>query len=137
MTCIYCALLNSGDLRECTINENEDYVACLDAYPIALLHTLIITKNHYPTVNDVPDLDSYIRYAFLVARHIATVTSCGQVDVVLSGGSVPHAHIHLLPNISGPWAEHKNTLRQHQKVLRESKYNVPSEHDELLHKLKF
>lgn len=89
----------SGEIPSHKIAENDEFLAFLDAFPIAKGHTLVIPKKEIDYLFDLDDA-MYTRL-FLFARRIVPALEktvpCLRVGLSVIGLEVPHAHIHLLP----------------------------------------
>jgi histidine triad (HIT) family protein len=98
MASIFSKIVN-GEIPCHKIAENEDYLAFLDAFPIALGHTLVIPKKEIDYLFDL-DADLYSGL-FLFAKSIVPALEktvpCLRIGVSVIGLEVPHAHVHLLP----------------------------------------
>ena len=53
-SCIFCKLAN-GDIPTATLYEDPDFRVILDAGPAAKGHALIIPKEHYANLYELPD----------------------------------------------------------------------------------
>lgn len=90
------------------VYEDDVCIAFLDIRPTTLGHTLVITKNVYQWMDDVPDAE--LAHAFIVAKKIIksmkqNLENINLVCVVVVGEEVPHFHIKLMPqNTSEPLA---------------------------------
>ncbi len=107
MTCIFCKIIK-GELPASKIYENDKVLAFLDISPTKKGHTLVIPKEHYPYMVDVPDelLKEAIVAVKKVAKAVMTATEAGGVNLSLSmhgvaGQTVPHAHFHIIPRHEG------------------------------------
>src|SRR5574343_2031009 len=97
--CIFCKIV-AKEIPAETVYEDARFVAFLDIRPLSPGHTLIIPKDHYRWVWDVPQIEQY----FLVAQKVALAlrTAFG-TDAILSkivGEEIEHAHIWVFPNPS-------------------------------------
>lgn len=84
----------------CTkVFEDDLFLAFLDINPVTKWHTLLITKEEFTRMTDVPD--ELLGYAFMIAKDIMTAMKealgCDYVIVTVEWISVPHFHIHLIP----------------------------------------
>lgn len=52
--CIFCKILN-GDIPSRTIFEDEDFQVIMDVEPATKGHCLILPKNHYANLFEMPD----------------------------------------------------------------------------------
>lgn len=97
MDCIFCKIIK-GEIPSHKVYEDAEFLAFLDIDPLSPGHTLIIPKQHYRWVWDVPHAGAY----FEVAQKIALAQKKAfQTDFVLSkivGEEVPHAHIWVYPD---------------------------------------
>ena len=90
----------SKEIPSYIVAESTDYLAFLDAFPIAIGHTLVIPK-HNATDNlfdlDKKNYDGLMSFAYKVAKGIEKAIPCNRVGVAVLGLEVPHAHVHLMP----------------------------------------
>ncbi|HRH22649.1 MAG TPA: HIT domain-containing protein [Candidatus Paceibacterota bacterium] len=97
MDCIFCKIIK-GEVPSHKVYEDAEFLAFLDRDPLSPGHTLVIPKQHYRWVWDVPQAGKY----FEVAQKIALAQKKAfQTDFVLSkivGEEVPHAHIWIYPD---------------------------------------
>ncbi len=96
--CVFCKIVK-GELPSYKVYEDDQFLAFLSIYPIAPGHTLIIPKDHYRWVWDVPNTGAYFEVAAKIAR--AMQNTFGPVEAVHSrivGEEVPHAHIWIYPD---------------------------------------
>lgn len=96
--CIFCQIIR-GEIPSYTIYEDKDYLAFLDIFPYAFGHTLVIPKKHYRWVWDVPHIGSYFEVVKKIAQHYQSVTGNDFILEAVFGDAVPHAHVHLLPDM--------------------------------------
>lgn len=89
----------TGDIPSTKIYEDKDLFAFFDIAPVAKGHTLLVTKQPIPWVQDVPD--ELISKAFIKSKDIITAMKtglgCDYVQISIVGTDVPHFHIHLIP----------------------------------------
>ncbi len=81
------------------IDENDDFIAFLDVFPLAKGHTLVIPKKQVDYIFEL-ESDTYQRlweFAQQVAKKIEKAIPCKRIGVAVIGLEVPHAHIHLIP----------------------------------------
>ena len=120
MTSIFSRIV-SGEIPSHKIAENEEFLAFLDAFPIAKGHTLVIPKKEVDYIFDLDD-DMYSRL-FLFAKSIVPALEktvpCLRIGVSVIGLEVPHAHVHLLPLNSMKDADFRNNIKTTQEELAE------------------
>lgn len=104
--CIFCKIAKN-EIPSYRIFEDEDFIAMLDIFPYSKGHTLIIPKEHYVQVWDIPS-DLYLKYmAFTqkIALLLREKTGSEFTYCQIFGTDVPHAHIHLIPSLGKGFAE--------------------------------
>lgn len=52
--CIFCEIVRE-EAESWKVYENEDAYAFLDIHPVTEYHTLVIPKNHYENIFDIPE----------------------------------------------------------------------------------
>lgn len=95
--CIFCKIIK-GDIPCHKVYEDDKFLAFLDISPLSLGHTLLIPKDHYRWVYDVPNFGEY----WSVAQKISLAINSSNlkpefVSFLTMGNEVPHAHIHIIP----------------------------------------
>ncbi len=108
--CIFCKIINKK-IPASIIYEDEKIIAFDDIKPQAPVHVLLIPKEHYASLNDVPDGDeSILVHLLLKARQIAYDKGIGEDGYRLvlntggnSGQEVFHIHLHLLGGRRMTW----------------------------------
>ena len=105
--CIFCRIV-AGDIPGRIVKETDHAVAFLDANPLAPGHTLVIPKQHYGRLNDVPGDEAAELFgavhelaADVEAAVDADAVSIGINDGEAAGQEVPHTHVHLVPRFEG------------------------------------
>lgn len=95
--CIFCKIVK-GEVPAHKVYEDEKFLAFLDIHPLSPGHTLVIPKEHYRFVWDVPNAGEYFEVATKIAK--AQQKSFG-TDVIWSkimGDEIYHAHIWVFPH---------------------------------------
>ena len=101
MDCIFCKIV-SKEIPTKILYEDEYTIAFLDAFPVAKGHTLVIPKQHYAKIQDLPS-EINEKLFNTVHKMIPKVDSLqGSTLVAIhngkdSGQEVPHVHVHLIP----------------------------------------
>ena len=105
--CIFCKIAN-GEIPSATLFEDEDFRVILDLGPATKGHALILPKNHFANLFEIPE--EVEAKAFVLAKKIATkmkkVFACDGVNIVQNNGiaagqTVFHFHMHLIPRYEG------------------------------------
>ena len=130
--CIFCKIAN-GEIPSATLYEDEDFRVILDLGPATKGHALILPKNHFDNLFEIPeDMDAK---AFILAKKIAKkmkdVFGCDGVNIVQNNGvaagqTVFHFHIHLIPRYEGDhagvtWKPGTLTDEQREEILQKWK----------------
>lgn len=98
--CVFCAIAR-GDIPAKLVYEDDLVVAFDDIAPQAPVHTLVIPREHYPRMGDVPI--SVLCATFAAVPKIAQIkgiAESGYRTIVNTGPdarqSVDHFHVHIL-----------------------------------------
>ncbi|ADB58997.1 histidine triad (HIT) protein [Haloterrigena turkmenica DSM 5511] len=97
-----------GEIPARVVYEDETTIAFLDANPLAPGHTLVIPKDEYERLNDVPDDVAEDLYA-TIHRLVPAVEESVDADASTvafnngeeAGQEVPHVHCHIVPRFEG------------------------------------
>lgn len=99
--CTFCQIV-TRELAAAIVYEDDSTVAFLDVRPLFVGHTLVVTKEHFETLTDVPAdfLIPLFGAVQLVSRGVerglaADGTFIAQNNKVSQ--SVPHVHVHVIP----------------------------------------
>lgn len=104
--CIFCKIIN-GDIPAYKVYEDDNYVAFLDVRPLNMGHTLVIPKEHYRWVWDMPvegegaNIKDYYAVVGKVAKSIRKAFDTEFVVSLVLGEEVYHAHVWLVPRHEG------------------------------------
>lgn len=81
------------------VYEDDTCLAFLDINLVTKGHTLLIPKEQYEWMHEVPD--ELITYLFIktkiLMKAIKASLGCDYVQISVVGKDVPHFHIHLIP----------------------------------------
>lgn len=101
--CIFCKIAN-GDIPSKEIYEDEEFKVILDLGPATKGHALILPKNHYRDLYELPDeaAAKVMLLAKKLAAGISEKLSCDGFNLVQNNGetagqTVFHFHLHLIP----------------------------------------
>ena len=97
-----------GEIPARVVYEDETTMAFLDANPLAPGHTLVIPKDEYERLNDVPEDVAADLYA-TIHRMVPAVEEAVDADATtvafnngeVAGQEVPHVHCHIVPRFEG------------------------------------
>jgi histidine triad (HIT) family protein len=108
--CLFCKIAKKG-IPAKVVYEDETILAFEDIHPKAPTHVLIIPKDHFASLNDVPeDKGDLLAHILIKARQIARDKGIAESGyrIVLntardSGQDVFHIHFHLLGGRKMSW----------------------------------
>ena len=101
--CIFCKIA-AGDIPSATIYEDADFRVILDIEPASKGHALILPKDHYANLYELPE--ELASKALVVAKKVIAkmtdIVGCDGYNVLQNNGeaagqTVFHFHMHLIP----------------------------------------
>ena len=101
--CIFCKIV-AGKIPCVKIYEDDNSLAFMDIGPVSPGHVLLISKEHFLTLDEMP-AESVAKTCMALPAIVGAVqkaTGCGGVNVLqnngtLAGQVVPHVHFHIIP----------------------------------------
>ncbi len=101
--CIFCKIA-SGEIPSKTIYEDEEFRVILDLGPAAKGHALILPKNHYANLYELPE-ETAAKVMMLAKKMAGQMTdklNCDGFNLMqnngeIAGQTVFHFHMHLIP----------------------------------------
>lgn len=101
--CIFCKIIR-GEIPSATIYEDGDFKVILDINPAARGHALILTKEHYANLYELPEelAGKAMVLAAKLTAHMTEKLHCDGFNLVQNNGEVAgqtvfHFHLHLIP----------------------------------------
>ena len=101
--CIFCKIA-AGEIPSNTIYEDDDFRVILDLGPATKGHALVLPKNHYADLFEIPEdvLADAAKVAKKVAGTMKEKLSCDGLNLVQNNGeaagqTVMHFHLHIIP----------------------------------------
>ena len=105
--CIFCRIV-AQEIPSIRVYEDANTLAFMDINPVAAGHTLVIPKQHWPNLFEMPDarLGEVLSTARRVAAGVQKALNPDGVSLVQANGkgaaqSVPHFHVHIIPRTLG------------------------------------
>ena len=100
-SCVFCRII-AGNLDCAVVFADDISLAVLDHRPLFPGHSLLIPRNHYETLADLPaaQIGQFFSNAQLLAKAIELALSAEGSFVALNNRvsqSVPHLHVHIVP----------------------------------------
>jgi len=128
-SCLFCQIIG-GKIETVKIYESKNIMAILDIYPANPGHMIILPKQHYQFISQVPhevlyELFSFIKYIYPVMLDILRPIG---IDIYVAQGisqRVPHLSINLIPRFKddGVTINWKRNMTSRDK-LKEIAYNI-------------
>jgi histidine triad (HIT) family protein len=107
MHCTFCDLIH-GSAEVSICHEDSDAIAFMDIQPVNNGHVLVVPREHYESVLDVPQaLGLHLfRITMQLTAAIRRVTGCKDFNIVVNSGTAagqdePHYHVHIIPRRAG------------------------------------
>lgn len=101
--CIFCKLAN-GEFPTNTVYEDDNYRVILDNGPATKGHALVLPKQHYENLFDIPEdvLAGAVVVGKKVAKTLKEKLGCDGLNLVQNNGeaagqTVMHFHLHVIP----------------------------------------
>jgi len=110
--CIFCKIVK-GEVPAAKVYENDKVFAFLDISPVHKGHTLVIPKEHYENIFDIP-VELFAETMRVVQKMAKAVKegvhadgiNIGMNNLKPAGQLVMHAHIHVIPRVKGDGLRH-------------------------------
>lgn len=110
-TCIFCKIA-AGEIPSKTLYEDEEFRVILDLSPATRGHALILPKNHYRNLFELPEEQAKKAMALAkkMAERMKEKLHCDGFNLVqnneeVAGQTVFHFHMHLIPRYKGDGQE--------------------------------
>lgn len=101
--CIFCKIA-AGEIPSRTLYEDEQFRVILDLAPATRGHALILPKNHYGNIYELPEeaAGDVMKLARRMAGLMTDKLHCGGFNLLQNNGeaagqTVFHFHMHLIP----------------------------------------
>lgn len=99
--CLFCKIV-SGSLEAAIVFEDKDTIAFLDTRPLFHGHTLVVPREHFETLTDLPPgfIGQFFKNVQLICRGVEAAMDAEGTFVAMNNRvsqSVPHLHVHVVP----------------------------------------
>ena len=105
--CVFCKIVD-GVIPSAKLYEDEDFAIILDVGPASFGHALMIPKNHYANIYEMPEevLSKAICLAKTFGEKLVKALNADGLNLVQNNGlaagqTVFHYHLHLIPRYEG------------------------------------
>ena len=124
-----------GEIPVKIIENTNKSLAFMDAFPLTKGHSLVIPKNHYEKMQEIPpeenaELFETVRKVLSKVDKLTNSTLVALHNGKDSGQEIPHVHIHLIPRSKEDSAGPVHSMFKNRPKLSDKEFN------ELLEKLK-
>ena len=101
LTCLFCKIA-VGEVTPPVVFEDELSLAFLDHRPVFPGHCLLIPKQHFETLTDLPEdlIGPFFKNVQLLSRAVESAMEAHGTFVAMNNRvsqSVPHLHTHIVP----------------------------------------
>lgn len=110
--CIFCKIVNR-EMPAATIHETDDFLAFVNTQPVNFGHSLVIPKNHFSNIYDLPKevLEKLGEELQKVSIGIKKAMKAEGINVDMNndaaaGQVIFHAHFHIIPRFQEDGLEH-------------------------------
>ncbi len=107
----------AGEIPSHTVYEDETTYAFLDVNPLAPGHTLVIPKEPYERLNDMPTdlIGDVFETTGQIAEAVENAVDAPATTIAINNGEaagqeVPHVHVHIVPQFEDGTAKPIHTL---------------------------
>ncbi len=126
--CPFCKIA-SGKAQASIVYEDANILVFMDLSPASFGHTLVVTREHYENIYEVPEkllaeMAAVVKRVCVAVKK--TVNADGikviQLNGVAAGQVVMHLHIHVIPTVSkaGAVMGHRGRLTPERNELDET-----------------
>lgn len=105
--CTFCDLIQ-GAAEVSICHEDADSIAFMDIQPVNNGHVLVVPRQHYDSLTDVPpELGLHLfKVTMRIASAVRAVSGCDDLNIVVNSGAEagqdePHYHVHIIPRRQG------------------------------------
>ncbi len=122
VSCIFCKIV-AKEAASSLIYEDESVMAFLDIRPLTMGHTLVIPKDHYVDIFDIPqkELASVHLAAKQLAFAVKKATDADGISIIQQNGKAAgqdifHLHVHVVPRFAGHTLPRFSELKEVERV---------------------
>jgi histidine triad (HIT) family protein len=105
--CTFCDLIH-GAAEVSICHEDADAIAFMDIQPVNNGHVLVVPREHFESLLDVPqELGIHLfKVTMRLANAVTAVSGCHDLNIVVNSGAAagqdePHFHVHIIPRRNG------------------------------------
>jgi len=133
--CLFCQIIR-GEIETIKVYEDENILAMLDIAPAAVGHMIVIPKQHYPLLFQLPEqiLSNLLKVVGFLEEIAVNVTKSHGINIhiaqgIIAGQTVPHLAVHLIPRrekdaIDFKWARKRIEKKELERIGKEIKERI-------------
>ena len=106
-SCNFCKI-TSGEDQASIVYDDDTVVAFMDLHPANVGHTLVVPREHWETIYDIPEKVLADLFAVVKRVSVAVKKAVGAEGISIlqfnegaAGQSVRHFHVHVIPRFRG------------------------------------
>ena len=106
-SCSFCKIM-LGEDQASIVYEDDSVLAFMDLHPANVGHTLVVPKEHWETIYDIPEKVLADLFAVVKRVSVAVKKAVGAEGISIlqfneraAGQSVRHFHVHIIPRFRG------------------------------------
>lgn len=106
-SCVFCRIIG-GEEKVSLVHEDDRTLAFMDIQPMSPGHVLVVSRDHHPTLFDLPDelAAHMLAVAKRIGEGVKKATGAAAINLFSANGraggqDVPHFHLHLIPVLEG------------------------------------
>jgi len=110
--CLFCKII-AGEIPAKKVYEDDNFFAFLDINPVNLGHTLVVPKQHFVNIFDIPETTTTQIGPVIkkLAQAVKDGTQADGVNIVINnetaaGQIIFHAHVHIIPRYLNDGFQH-------------------------------
>ena len=101
MSCLFCGIV-SNEVSASVVFDDDISIAFLDHRPLFPGHCLLLPRNHFETLSDLPPdlVGPFFKNVQLLSRAVELAVAAEGSFVAMNNRvsqSVPHLHVHIVP----------------------------------------
>ncbi|MGI0029926.1 MAG: HIT family protein [Nitrososphaera sp.] len=127
--CIFCRIV-SGEIPAKVIMQNELAVALLDAFPLAVGHSLVTTRSHRSKVQDLKSEETIALFEMTkkIAAAVEAAMQAAATTIAIHNGreagqEIPHVHVHVIPRRRGDGAGPVHSMFKNRPKLSPQEFD--------------
>jgi len=124
--CIFCQIIR-GHAPASLVYDDDKVIAFMSNRPVNVGHTLVVPKEHYVNIYEVPEdeVADLFRVVKRVAQAVRSITGNDHIRIVQNNGVdagqvIFHVHVHIIPMKPHNHLTFENQLRPHELLAEDA-----------------